>query len=1199
MKIKKLDIIGFKSFADTLTVQFPEGICAVVGPNGCGKSNIIDAIRWVMGEQSVKQLRGQAMEDVIFSGSEKKGALNVAEVALTLTNDNGNTPEEYRHFSEIMVSRRLFRSGESGYFINKQPCRLKDVQNLFMGTGVGTRTYAIIEQGRISSLIDAGPEERRFFVEEAAGITRYKSRKREAILKIQRTEQNLLRINDVIAEVKRQMNGLKRQARKAERYKAYQKQIEELETALATYQYKTICAEIEETRILLESLRETDFKHEAELAKLDAAIEQAKHDRAIKHQRISDEKAQRYSLQRTIDKLEADIEHLKGDLNRLTGVMDQLRAEVAEIAQKGEETAKECRGLEERQAAIQEKVQQTKEALAQKTEAEKTARQRLEELNQSLEAHKAELVNLASRKASYENAVDNAAHQRSNLAKRLDQLTKEKKHTESQLDQLSKEVTRIEAQYHTVQDDLKKISETLEALERQLEESRQALSHQVRKVHEKEIERQKLRVEHRALEKMNENYEWFRKGVRVTLTEWKEERLKEAQICGLIADVIEPEPSYEDAVEAALGETLQYVIVREQQGGVAAIDFLQTHSGGRCGFVPSQGVRPLTNSADGGPAANGKDLLINHIEIKEGYEALIRALLGHVIVAENLEAATRLWTENGMQHAVVTKKGDQVCLQGMLTGGSTEDIEPGILAKRRDMKDLASQVSTLETEAEAAKARQKELETEVVSLETELQKARQANKQQSERQVELEKELYGLREKIKHTHSHLEILELETQQTSGEQGDVEHEIRKHQEVLQGLARSVEDKESWIQETSGKAKEVAENIRSLSERVVEFKLELTSLQAEGENTENTLRRLMEFQRDRQERLAQLQRELKQAKEDSMSTEQRLTADQTRLHELYVDLKAVDERLAQSEADFLTLEGTLQQNDQALSEVRTRQQETARKIQQIELGQSERRMERNHLVGRMQERYHQDISTLAQVFDPEGFSQEQTAKSLAARRERIERIGDVNLTAIQDYENLSERYRLLTEQHDDLVAAIDALRRVIRKINRASLKRFVKTFKAVNEKLKTVVPKLFEGGTASLVLTNPRRPLESGVSFLVHPPGKRLTRMSLLSGGEKALAAIALVFSLFLIKPTAFCVLDEIDAPLDEVNTSRFKDMLREIGRESQVLMVTHNKQTMEVADALFGVTMEEKGISKLLSLSLQDGHSEAQVGRKPL
>jgi len=1198
MKIRQLEIVGFKSFPDSLKVQFPQGICAVVGPNGCGKSNIVDALRWVMGEQSVKQLRGKSMEDIIFSGSEAKGPVNLAEVAVTLINDNGNAPEEYRHFPEIMVSRRLFRSGESGYFINKQPCRLKDIQNLLMGTGVGSRTYAVVEQGKIAGIVDAGPDELRFFIEEAAGITRYKSRKKEALSKIQRTQHNLLRINDVITEVKRQMNSLKRQAKKAERYKKFQAKIEELEIALAAYQYRTISAEMGETETLLESLRDTDFKHESELAKLDAAIEQVKQERAAKYQRISEEKAQGHDLERVIDRLEGDIQYSTKDLERLNGEIDAFKTEAEEIEQKNREIVEESSSLEERKGRLLLDIQQIKETLGQEVGVEGAMRQRLGGLNKDLETKKAELVNLASRKATYENALSNASKQRSNLSRRLDQLQMERDETEKEVVRLNTEADKAQDNHDALKKGLDEIGAALESSEKSLQENRKALSEQVRKVQMAEVERQKARSHYGALRKMDESYEWFKKGVRVVMRQWKSQKLEESGIRGLVADVIEPEPSYEEAAEAALGETLQYVIVKDQQGGMTAIDFLRGGSGGRAGFIPMEAIRPL---AGPGPNAQpgGHDLLVDHIKIQQGYEHLAQTLLGHVIVAEDLEAALQLWNNNGCHQAIVTRQGDRVCLQGILTGGSGGNGDSGILAKKKEVKELAVQIATLDKAVEVAEDRQRELEKEAVALEIEVQKARQAQTEMTRQQLELEKELYRLQESVRHARRHLEVLHLEAQQIAGEQTDVEQELSKHQDVLAELAQELQADESTIEQMNAEIREVLEKAEAASQKVVELKLQVTSLQAEYDSSENTLRRLTEFQRDRHERLAQLERGLHETEEDKVATEQRLVRDRAKMANLYAELKAMEEKLAQREGEYQTIEGKLQQNDQALSEVRTRRQETLQKMQQVELKQSERRMRRDHLVSWIQERHHQNIQGLAEEYTAEGFSEEETENALAAYRERIAKIGDVNLTAIQEYETLSERYRLLTEQCDDLEGAIETLHRVIRKINRVSLKQFMRTFKAVNEKVQGVFPRLFEGGTANLVLTNPRRPLESGVSFLVRPPGKKVTCMSLLSGGEKALSAITLIFSLFLIKPTAFCVLDEIDAPLDEVNVTRFNYLLQEIGKESQVIMVTHNRQSMEMADELLGVTMEEKGVSKLVSLNFARGETGSQSSQENL
>ncbi len=1190
MKIKELHITGFKSFVDKTTVAFPEGISAVVGPNGCGKSNIVDAIRWVMGEQSVKQLRGKSMEDVIFSGTDKRSPLNMAEVALTLINDNGNTPEQYREFSEIMVARRLFRSGESAYFINKQPCRLKDIQNLLMGSGVGARTYAVIEQARITTLIDAGPEERRFFIEEAAGTTRYKSRKNEALRKIERTQQNLVRINDIIAEVKRHINSLKRQARKAERYKVYQKQVERLEVGLATYHYKTISAEMCETEALLQSLRDTDLKHESQLAKLDAAIEEIKQQRGAKDQEISQHKAERYRLQRTIDKLEGDLEYGTRDLKRLTTEAEELKVEIKEIEEKDREISLECHNLNESSLALHQDIEKTKETVKQEEPAGQALKDRLAELNQSLETKKTELMDLSTRKAAYQNTLQNTSQNKTSLARRLAHINKEKGRTEAELVRFEKGLTKANGQHRTLKQHLKEISKSLESWNEQLLKKRQDLAHQVRKVMVMEAEKHKIRSRHAALKKMDENYEWYKEGVRAIMKQLNSQDRNQTGIHGLVADVIEAVPSYEDAVEAALGETLQYVIVRDQEGGVAAIDYLHAQSAGRGGFIPIKGLRPImdTNMAVPvrGSLPDSLSPLIDYMKVKEGYEDLVRSLVGHVLVAEDLNAALKLWKQNGFRQAVVTGKGDRVCPQGILIGGSRDNAASGILAKKREIRELAKQLLQLEASTAEAKSGQQRLEAETIALETQIQKARQIQRQKSQEEMDLEKELYRLGEELKHAHHRLKILDLETQQIKGEETDLNRELSGYEEVLSELSRGIQTAESAIAQKSGEIKKASESLESFIQMHIGLRLELTRLRAQHDNAQNDLRRLRNFQDEALEKLSSLTRHLKQREQDKIAVEQRLTRDRDKISRLYAELKTLEKASDEMEAEYQAIEGMLQENDRALSDVRSAQQQALQKMQQLELKQAEREMRREHLVSRIQESYHRDIKSSDHEDDTGGLSVEEIEGALTRYRDQITRMGDVNLAAIQEYETLEERYRFLTEQRDDLVEAIEALRRVIRKINRTSLKQFMKTFRAVNEKLQEVFPALFEGGTARLVLTDPKRPLESGVFFFVHPPGKKLTRMSLLSTGEKALSAIALIFSLFLIKPTAFCVFDEIDAPLDDVNAYRFNHLLRQIGKESQVIVITHNKQTMEVADALFGVTMEDKGISKLISINLE-------------
>lgn len=1190
MKIRQLDITGFKSFADKTTVTFPEGISAMVGPNGCGKSNIVDAIRWVMGEQSVKLLRGKSMEDIIFSGTEKRAPLNIAEVALTLINDDDNTPEPYREFPEIMVARRLFRSGESGYFINKRPCRLKDIQNLLMGSGVGSRTYAVIEQARIATLIDAGPEERRFFIEEAAGITRYKSRKNEALRKIERTQHNLVRINDIIIEVKRQMNSLKRQARKAERYKTYQKKIEHLEVDLATHQYKALCAKMRETDTLLKSMRDTDLKHGSQLAKLDAAIEETEQERAAKDQGISDLKNKRYQFQRTIDKLEAELEYGNKDLERLTTEAEQLNAEIKEMKEKDLEISLECRNLDERSLVLQQDIERIKENIKQEEPTAQALKERIAELNKALETKKAELMGLATNKAAHQNTLENTSQSKAGLARRLGHIKKEKVQAKADLARLEKGLAKTNDNLNGLKQDLSEIKQSLESMNKELAEKRQALGDQVRNVQIIEGERQKIRSRHAALKKMDENYEWYKEGVQAIMRKSQSEIPEHAGIQGLVADVIEAEPSYEDAIEAALGQTLEYVIVRDQEGGVAAIDYLRAQSAGRAGFIPVKGLKPFTDKHKAAPepaSVADRNLLIDHMKVKEGYEHLIQSLVGHVVVAEDLKAAVQFWNKNGFRQAVVTQKGDRVCPQGILIGGSLDNGNAGILSKKREIRELSNQLSQLERSSAEAKSRQEQLEVETIVLETQIQKTFQIQHKKSQQEMDIEKKAYRLGEETKHVRQRLKILGLEAQQIKGEETDLDREFSRYEEVMSELSREIQTTESAIDQIGMEIKKVSESLEASNQKVAEFRLESTKLQAEHDNAQNTSQRLKNFQDECQGKLSQLTRQIEQVEQHRLSVEQSLSRNKDKIPRLYAELKAVEQTLTEMEAEYQKIKRMLAENDQAISDVKNAQQEVLQKIQQLELKQAERRMRCEHLVSRIKETYQLNIESPDHQEENTGLSVEEMEEAIERHRHLITRIGDVNLAAIQEYDTLEERYRFLTEQQEDLLEAIEALRRVIRKINRTSLKQFMKTFKAVNEKLQEVFPELFEGGTAKLALTDPKRPLESGVSFLVHPPGKKLTRMSLLSTGEKALSAIALIFSLFLIKPRAFCVFDEIDAPLDDANTYRFNHLLRQIGKNSQVIVITHNKQTMEVADALFGVTMEDKGISKLLSVSLQE------------
>ncbi len=1201
MKLKKLELIGFKSFVDRSSIPFPPGISAIVGPNGCGKSNVVDALRWVMGEQSVKQLRGKSMEDIIFAGADGRPPLNMAEVSVTLLNDNGSAPEELRDFSEIQVTRRLYRSGESAYLINKQPCRLKDVHNLFMGSGMGAKTYAVIQQGNIGAITDAGPEERRLFIEEAAGITRYKTRKNEALRKVDSTRQNLLRVSDIVSEVQRQMNGLKRQAKKAERFKKFQERIRRLDVLLCLSDYDELTGRIAKTENLLQDLQDTDIEHSSRLKQLDAAVEEIKLERWQKDQQIADQKNRKFEGQRRLDRLENDTAHLHEEIKRLDSEIADLQEAGTELEEKGAAIAVEIEQGQQENAELKEQMIRIEEDLKAERQKSEEIRARLNALNESLEAAKSEMMELVAQEAKYNNICQNAENNKESLRRRLKRADEEEALARRRIEETGSRKEKAHRHLENLRGQIEDMKIRVRKAQTRLDERAASLGETVKKVQTLELERKTCRSRHAALKKMEDNFEWYKDGVRAIMKpaaalaspESDDRNSFASDVLGLMADIVEPESSFETALEAVLGESLQYILVRDQQTGVSAIDYLQRSGAGRGGFVPAAGLK--NPDQENIATSTAEHLLLNHVKVKPGFEHIVKSLIGHVTVTEDLAEATALWNRNGRRRTVVTKNGDVVNRQGVLIGGSPENLS-GILAKKQEIKALEKETEVFDGKIEEAKREQAQLEADVRKLETELQEQIEEKTAAVESEIEAEKQLYKAAEDAKQAARHLEIVRLEQDQLLGEESDIDDQMMEYHRLLKDIEQRVEAAQSAVGERSKEIQTVSEKLEKHHQGTVDLKVKLTSLQASIENSDNTLRRLQEFYKDGQARLEQIQRDIAVKKERRRQSEDRIAQTEAELSRLYEEMKRLEEAIDISKADYRQIDTRLQEIDGQVSDIRSRRENTLQKIRLVEVELSQHRSNQDHILQRLADRYDKSIEELQREFsDTREAAGEDSRKTLeeklAGYRKKIERIGDVNLGAIKEYEDLKTRFEFLTEQRDDLIRAMEDLQKVIRKINRITRERFLTTFEQVNEKLQEVFPKLFEGGTAKLVLTDPGNPLETGVEFLIHPPGKKLTRMSLLSGGEKALSAIAFVFSIFLIRPTSFCLMDEIDAPLDEANVFRFNDLLKVIGEKSQVIMVTHNKRSMEFADTLFGITMEKKGISKIVSVNLNRTGSE--------
>ncbi len=1194
MKLRKLEIQGFKSFNEKSVIEFPEGISAVVGPNGCGKSNIIDALRWVMGEQSVKQLRGKKMEDIIFSGTAGSHQLNMAEVSLTLLNDNGSTPEELKEYTEINLTRRLYRSGESSYLINKRPCRLKDIHNIFLGSGMSSKSYGLMEQGSIGKITEAGPDEKRHFIEEAAGITRYKNRKNEALRKMELTNQNLLRVKDLVSEINRQMSDLQRQAKKAEQYNNYRVKIKKLDIFLSINRYDNYTERINKTENLLTQLKDSNIAHTSHLKKLDAAIEEIHLRRTEKSIKISEKKAEKYELQRQIDRHENDREHLGKDITRLGEDILNFKKSQQETEKKNQEITSEIDQSKEQILITKKTVEDITSNLDHEKKKSQYIRDRHRELNIEVETCKSNLMTLMADEARYKNTYQNARNNKEKLTGLL-------KRTNEEEAIVGKKLSRIINGEKKAQDDLDELileannlNKEIDIIKEKANKKNQSLSNQLKTVQSLEFERNNYKSKYNTLKKMESNFEWYKDGVKAVMKkslEVNSDTEESNKVLGLMADIIEPEASFENAVEAVLGESLQYILINEPETGIESIEYLKSTGAGRSGFIPVSSIKPNPAMQTFLNFPQSK-MLLHKVKVKKGFEKIVSALLNNIIVADNIKEALKIFKDSKCAITVVTKNGNLISGQGVMAGGSKENLS-GILAKKQELRTLEQKIIELNKKIETEHFFLKELEAEVREFEIKMQKLFQRRENISDNRVNAETTLYKAKEDVKQAKRHLEIIRIEQERLDSEEDDMEEEITRHNKAIKKIEQSVKESQENVNETTAQIHSVSNEMESFDQRIVELKLDLTSLNTKLESSSTTLRRLEEYQEENAARLIQISREIS-IKEDKLnsSTEKTKTYKEN-LSYMYEGLKKLVLELEENMENLNIIDTSMKEHDIKIAGMKNRHEKVLQDIRLLELECSQLHIKRDNISSNLNDRYHKSVSELRTKSVEPANSQKDSneipvkeiEEKLVFYRKKIDTIKDVNLSAIKEYDQLKLRHDFICKQQDDLVQAINDLHKVVQKINRITKKDFLETFEAINIKLQEVFPHLFEGGTAKLVLSEPDNLLETGVDFMVHPPGKKLTRISLLSGGEKALSAIAFIFSIFLIKPTSFCLMDEIDAPLDEANTYRFNNLLKTIGEKSQIIMITHNKKSMEFADSLFGITMETKGISKIVSVNL--------------
>lgn len=1182
MYLKRMEIVGFKSFADRTELEFVPGVTAVVGPNGSGKSNISDSIRWVLGEQSAKSLRGAKMEDVIFAGSDTRKPVNYCEVSLTLDNSDGTLPLDY---NEVTVTRRVYRSGEGEYFINKQACRLKDIVELFMDTGLGKEAYSIIGQGRIDEILSNKAEDRRGIFEEAAGIVKYKARKREAEKKLEETAANLVRIGDIIGELETQVGPMSEQAETAKRYKQLREDLQNLEIALCVHDIEELHARWQEEKeqgakaqdeltaqaalVAGQESRYEELRWQAEQldkmmeagnkkhVEVVAEYEKAEGRRVVLQERCGNLMAGQADLESAIAKLEAERREKERQLTEETGKLAKLTEERDGIRRELDEkldSAKECVD----RAELESKVERLKADL-------------IEKLNETA-GKRNELKNIEANKSGLTRRIEKMRGDEAELRERIAVLDASAAEGESVLADCRRREQAL----------LRRVGELRQSAASRTEE-KERLFAALRRL---QTEKASFQSRYELLRDMQQEYGGFSQGVRTVLQAAGKGRL--AGICGAVAELIHVPAQFETAIETALGGALQNVVVESEKAGRDAILFLKQTGGGRATFMPLDVMRGRMlgknerSSIEGHPGYVG--IGAERVRIDEKYRPIADYLLGQVVIAKTIADANELARMLQYRVRVVTLDGDVVNPGGAMTGGSRQKKGTSLLGRQREIEEMEQKLSALREQLAEAQHQLDAFETSARKTDAELDETVKMLEAERERIRSLEAKAREWDVQKRSVNERLQGVILEKRQYESELDDWSRKEEEMQKELAALDGQVKELSARVEEAQALLKEQQSVQADLSEEVTGFKVRLAALEQEIASTRENIARL------EKERVA-VETELQGKKSELEVTRERLAHTQSELDEAAAQLALLEQRRVEARRALdeelvrkRELHRKIADEEHKVREARLALKHLEDQLHQIEVKVNRLDVELNNALAKLAEDYHISFE-LAKTRYPVPEDVAAAKRRAADLRRSIEALGEVNLGAIEEYARMTERLGFLTEQRDDLLEARDKLNEVIAEINSEMSKRFSETFEAIRGQFQVVFSRLFGGGRADLILVDPENLLTTGIEIMAQPPGKKLQNLGLLSGGERALTAMALLFAILHVKPVPFCVLDEVEAALDEANVTRFAEYMREFSAQTQFICITHRKGTMEQADVLYGVTMEESGISKLISVRL--------------
>lgn len=1180
MYLKRLELQGFKSFADKTVLEFKPGITAVIGPNGSGKSNISDSIRWVLGEQSMKSLRGAKSEDIIFAGTQNRKSLGFAEASIVIDNTDGELPVEY---AEVIVTRKIYRSGETGYFINKTPCRLKDILELFMDTGIGKDGYSIIGQGKIDEILSNKSEDRRHIFEEAAGIVKYRARKSESEKKLEQTKLNLLRINDILSEIETGLDPLRIQSEKAKRFLELHESLKDIEVGLFIHNIETYKEKLEQ---VVEDLKILENQKSDEEEKLNNIQNKKGTFKKQIDELIEEiEKCQNIGFESTnqIEKINSEIGisnekilHNKENNERLLSEIEDSKQKIKDLQEEKDTKKQKKDSLFSNKEKFEKELEEKEAELSKLTkglstkELEIEAKKQVIEKNTDLKYEKN--IEISSLDANFENIEKRQKSIKTEIQETVSELDR----TRTQKQDMSKEFQKIESEKNSATKELEENSNKKEKIENKIKEFNEQIDKMSYELRMKDS-RQKFLIE---TEKEKEGYA---KAVKLLLTDCDKNADLNKGVHGIIANLISVDKKYETAIEMTLGGMLQNIVTDNEEVAKKLVNHLRANNMGRASFLPITSIKGSKIDKIKGKFPGVIGVAADLVKFDKKYTQIVYNLLGRTVIVDNMDTGIALAKENKYGFRIVTIQGDIINASGAITGGSVAQKTVNILGRGREIENLAKEIEVLQNKISETKRSKQDYE-ESISEFVEDSKELDEKIQQINIVYATEKQkMLSVEEQILRLENTLSKLRNENEKIENQKADIKNQ-------KQNIQNSVEDLEKEINELSIVIKEFAEAnsenqkyIDDLNFDITNLKISVSSFDESGSSIDEIIERIDKDIENYNNAITVKNDQIEDLKREDIELKEKIESLKNQIIEIKNSVSTSTEKIEQLKLDRANKNEALNKIEKDITDQFNLLEDLKGNLVKIDVKKTKLEQDIDLVVNNLWEEYELTPNNATDYKKVENV--QTTQKEVNDIRSEIKDLGSINVDSIEEYKKTKERYDFMCEQRLDLENTISKLRKMISEITDTMKKQFVEKFKLINKNFNEVFVELFGGGKAELILEDEDNVLECGIDIKAQPTGKKLQNMMLLSGGEKAFTAIALLFAILKINPAPFCILDEIEAALDDVNVYRYAEYLKKFCSDTQFLVITHRKGTMEAADTVYGVTMEENGISKLLSMKL--------------